>query len=64
MALKQNESSKSKYIIINASNERIWLEFERKNYTTLVFLITICPKVLKKYFMTNPFNNFFDDFVI
>jgi len=33
-------------IMINASNEGICVEFERKNNTTLVFLLSNCPQVL------------------
>ena len=35
---------------MNASYERISVEFEGKNYTTLVFLLTNCPKVLKIFY--------------
>jgi len=48
-------------MIINASYEGIWVEFERRNFTTLVFLLTNCPNVLK-CFMTNPLYIIFDDF--
>jgi len=34
-------------MIVNASYKVIWVEFEGKNYSTLVFLLTNCPKVLK-----------------
>jgi len=34
-------------MIINASYEVIWFDFERKNYSTLVFLLKNCPKLLK-----------------
>jgi len=35
------------YIKINAAKEGIWVEFERRSNTTLVFLLSNYPQVLK-----------------
>ena len=51
------------YIMINAFNEGICVEFWRKNNTTLVYLLSNCRQVLK-LFKTNPLNIIFDDFSI
>jgi len=40
----------ARYIIINASYEGIYVEFERKNNTTLVFLLSNYPQVLKVFY--------------
>ena len=48
----------SKHIIINISDEGIYVEFERKKYTALVFLLSNFPQVLKM-FMTNPVKYYF-----
>ena len=49
---------------MNACNEGICFEFERKNNTTLVFLLSNCSHKYKKYFMTDPLNRIFNNFDI
>ena len=49
--------------MIKASNEGIYVEFEGKSNTTLVYLLSNCRQVLKS-FKTNPLNIIFDDFRI
>ena len=39
--------NKRSYIMINASNKGIYIEFWRKNNTTLVYLLSNCQQVLK-----------------
>ena len=51
------------YIMINASNKGICVEFWRKNNTALVYLLSNCRQVLKSY-KTNPLNIIFNDFSI
>ena len=38
------------YIIINGFYEGIGVEFEKKSNTTLVFLLSSCPQVLKIFY--------------
>ena len=51
------------YIKIKASYKEFCVELVRKNNTTLVFLLSNCPQVLKS-FMTDPLNIIFDNFWI
>ena len=51
------------YIIINASNERIHVDFERKNKNNSSFLTFKLGESIKS-FMTDLLNIIFDDFSI
>ena len=51
------------YIMINASDEGICVEFWRKNNTTMVYILSSCRQVLN-YFKNNPLNTIFDYFSI
>ena len=52
--------NKHTYIMINAPNIGICVEFWRRKNTTLVYLVSNCQQSVK----TNPLNIIFDDFSI
>ena len=58
---KDSLQNKHTYIMINDSNEGICVEFRRKNYTTLVYLLSNCRQLLKILKTNNLLNIIFED---